>query len=361
MIESEVRKQKSVVRRCLLIAILLALSGLLSCASEIESGDVVYLAKDQQGSYQLFRLSPANRNPTGQPVTDLDASVLDFTINDHQEIAFSVADIDPSSDIWFISPEIDEPAKIVDCQEFECLNPRWSPTLDLFIYERRPIIDGEVDRNRPTLWWYDLPTQQSVQVFADENWIGQDVRFSADGQSISYVVPLIDEAQIYNITTGEVGGISSRTGTPIEWGLDDDIYFSALLVQGERSQIHILRSDTSNSELIDLSGHDVAVEDSSYSVSPSGDRLVFTRKPPRASTGSQIWVMNTDGSEAKALTNDLSIQHGAVSWSSDSQQLIFQKFDIGSGLSDSPTIWMMDVATGSETPLGIGTRPQWVP
>lgn len=287
--------------------------------------------------------------------------MLDFTLNEHQEIAFTVEDSDLSSDIWMMTPESDGPQKVVDCDTDACRNPRWSPTLALFVYERRPIIDGQVIEDSPTIWWFDLPTQQSVAVFSAENWIGQDVRFAADGQSISYVVPLIDEAQIFNITTGELTGISSRTGTPLEWGKNNDIYFSALLVSHERSTIHILRTNPENTELIDLSGPDAAVEDGGYSVSPTGEQLIFTRKPSRAPSGSQIWVMNIDGTDSHSLTDDLSIQHGAVVWSNDGQQIAYQKFNLDPGQTEQPSIWIMDIASGEETFLTNGTRPQWMP
>lgn len=287
--------------------------------------------------------------------------VLDFTLNDHQEIAFTVEDDDLSSDIWLITPESDGPQKVVDCQVDACRNPRWAPELALFVYERRPIIDGSVNEDSPALWWFDLPTQQSVAVFSAENWIGQDARFSADGQSLSYVVPIIDEAQVFNITTGEITGVSSRIGTPLEWGQNDDIYFSAILVRGERSVIHILKTNSQNTELVDLSSPDAVVEDGGYSVSPSGEQLIFTRKPPRASIGSQIWVINVDGSNARSLTDDLSTQHGAVSWSSDSRKLVYQKFDLNLDQTATPEIWIMDIESGEETYLGPGTRPKWMP
>lgn len=362
MIKPEAKTQQATTPWLLpLILSLTILFSLTSCATELQSGDILYLATDAHNHHQIFRLTPTRRNPTSQPVTQLDREVLDFAINAQQEIVLTAADSDPSSDIWFLGPNIEEPVKIINCIRFECRNPRWSPKLALFIYEKRPIIDGEVDQERPTLWWYDLPTQQSVQVFADDNWIGQDVRFSADGQAISYVVPLIDEVQIFNITTGEVNGISSRTRTPVEWGPDDTIYFSALLMRGGKSTTHILRSDTANSKLLDISGPNAAVDDSGYSISPSGEQLAFIRKPARASTGGQIWVMKPDGSDSRSLTDQLSIQHGAVSWSQDSQKLVYQKFDLNAGPAGSPTIWMLDVATGKETSLAKGTRPQWAP
>lgn len=331
------------------------------CTTPLESDDIVFLAKGENESYQLFSLSPTSQNPATHSITQMENDVLDFTLNDYQEIAFTVEDSDLSSDIWLLAPESDGPQKIVDCENTACSNPRWSPTLALFVYERRPIVDGRINEDSPTIWWFDLPTQQSVAVFSADNWIGKDVRFSTDGQSISYVVPLIDEAQIFNITTGDLTGISSRTGTPLEWGKNNDIYFSALLVRNHRSTIHILRTNPENTELIDLSGPDAAVEDGGYSVSPSGEQLIFTRKPPRAPTGSQIWVMDINGTNSRSLTNNLSIQHGSVSWSNDGQQITYQKFSLDPDQAVPPSIWLMDIASGEETFLGNGTRPQWMP
>jgi Tol biopolymer transport system component len=338
----------------------LIFSLLLGCSNALESGDIVYLAKGAHNRYQLFSLNPADRNPVGTPLTQLDTDILDFTINDYQEIAFTTADLDESSDIWLLVPNDEEPQKVVDCVEVACKNPRWSPKLALFIYEKRPIINGEVRQETPTLWWFDLPTGQSVAVFDSPDWIGQDARFSADGESITYVVPIIDEAQIFHIPTGEISGISSRTGTPLEWGLGDDIYFSALLVRNERAMIHILKTNRDGNELIDLSGTEAVVEDAGYLVSPSGEQLLFTRKPPRSSSGRQIWVMGINGEEPRSLTAEQAVQHGAVSWSNDGRQLLYQRFDL-TELNAKPAIWTIDIETEKTTFLTAGTRPQWVP
>ena len=152
------------------------------------------------------------------------------------------------------------------------------------------------------------------------------------------------------------GPFSTRIGTPAEWGPNGEIYFSALF----RSNIHIFKTNRAVTELDNLSGGAMEVEDAGYLPSPDGQRLVFTRKPQRVASGRQIMIMNADGSDQQSLTNALSIQHGAVSWSPDGEQLVYQTFDL-SAPNQPPTIWIMNVNGGESQQIVTGTRPQWVP
>ncbi|MEM8856795.1 MAG: hypothetical protein AAGD96_00655 [Chloroflexota bacterium] len=322
----------------------------------VSSNQILFLQANIDGVYQLNQVDPESNNQEVETIAVFDQNILDFAVSPSHQIVLTLEDEDQSHDIWGIVAGESDPVLLISCQDSACSKPRWAPQGDLFVFERRPIIEGRVIEDEPTLWWFDLNAGQAVPVFADDSWFGQETRFSPDGGAISYFVQQADEIQIYDLENHSVGTISTRIGSPAEWGTDGQLYFSALF----RSNIHIFKTNPTVTELDNLSGGAMAVEDAGYLPSPDGESLLFTRKPQRVASGRQIMIMNTDGSDQQSLTNELDIQHGAVSWSPDGQQLVFQKFNLSTP-NNPPTIWVMDVATGESREIIAGTRPQWVP
>lgn len=323
--------------------------------------DIVYLAVGDNGRYQLFTLDPDGRDPAPKQLTRQNQDILDFDISPGRFTAFTQTDDDVDTDIWLLWDTDPNPIPLAECgPTAACRTPRWSPTQNLFAYENVPIQEGEIVPLEAKLWWYDLEAFQSIPVFQDEDWLGQSARFSADGKVLAYLVPLIDEIQLFNLTTGEIGGISSRANVPVAWGAGEDLYFSALAVTHERTAIHIFRTDATGAEVVNLSGSELAVQDGGYALSPDGAQLAFTRKPPRGSVGRQIWLMDRDGGNQRSLTDDLSIQHGALSWNSAGTQLLYQRFELWSG-DARPEIWLIDVESGEQRFIVEGTRPQFAP
>lgn len=328
-----------------------------SCSKhKLDSGFILYLHTDTEGVYQLFQVDTESNDYGGTQITFFEQNILDFAISTDHQIALTLEAADGSHDIWTILNNGDGPRKLIECQESACGSPVWSPQGNLFIFERYPIKNGAVEQDEPALWWFDFNAQQAVPVFAGEEWYGQGVRFAADGGAISYFVPQKDEIQIYDLESQSIGTVSTRLGSPAEWGPEGQLYFSALF----QSNIHIFKTNSLVTELANLSGGEMAVEDAGYRPSPDGQKLVFTRKPQRVSSGKQIMLMETDGSNQQSLTNQLDIQHGAVSWSTDGRQLVYQKFNLAAP-HQPPTIWVMDVKTGESREIVTGTRPQWVP
>ncbi len=346
-----------------LLFILVGLLLFTSCkdADHFNTGDIVYLAEDGSDLYQLFSVNPADSNPTPKQLTQQSRSILDFHVNSQRFTAFTQEDDkDLSTDIWILWNNSEETIPLAVCGKGACNKPRWAPDQNLFAYEVRPIQNGELVAHKPQLFWYDLEAFQSIPIFQDENWIGQDPRFTADGKKMAYLVPNLDEIHIFDIPSGEIDTIPSRANLPVEWGTEDELYFSALRVNYDQTMVHILKTDKDGESLVDLTGAGIPVEDAGYQVSPNGKHLVFTRKAPRAGVGRQIWLMGTDGSDPRSLTDELSIQHGAVSWSPDGSKLLYQRFDLSKN-NAKPEIWVLDLETNIARFIVHGTRPQWSP
>lgn len=137
-----------------------------------------------------------------------------------------------------------------------------------------------------------------------------------------------------------------------------------LLATGRKLRHPPVAGDAESSELLDLSGEDALVEDSSGSFSPDGGRIAFRRKlltGAAATRGKQIWVMDAAGGGARQLTNDPDADFGTPAWSSDGRYLLTRRFSL-QGPTIVPTIWLIDVAKAEARQLvDSGDQPVWVP
>lgn len=106
------------------------------------------------------------------------------------------------------------------------------------------------------------------------------------------------------------------------------------------------------------------VEDASPSFSPDGRWLAFTRKfldPERWSPGRQVWLMNSERTEVKPLSDEPGATFSSLAWSPDSEHLAFMRKYL-SDLSQPSEIWRVDVITGEASIVVEGAfLPGWLP
>jgi dipeptidyl aminopeptidase/acylaminoacyl peptidase len=180
-----------------------------------------------------------------------------------------------------------------------------------------------------------------------------------------------EPAQLYALPSdlGIVGG----------WSPDDEFFafpdvvildetFEKNDVTGDEFPLfysHIFRLNLSTGLVSDLSGTDFGlVEDASPVYSPDGLWIAFTRKyleGERWSLGRQLWVMRSDGSEARQITQEPEYNHFALAWSPDSDALTFVRMD-QNNLTQPPEIWIFDFDQNELRLLeSKGYLPQWLP
>ncbi len=321
---------------------------------------VLYLAWTDDSYNQLLSVSPAGGTPI--PLTFPPDDVLDFSISpDGTAIAYSAFRQDGGSDLYLIDSQGQNRQQLLDCADGACSNPSWEPNGRRLIYERRNFsIEGGAP-GPPRLWWLDLNTNQTVAVFEDSQWLGSFARFSPDGQWISYISPDNQEILVYHLASGRSIRIPSSSGEPASWSNDSSsVLITEIDFSGEQYSIYIYHIDVETAEVIQMSGTDI-VTDGWPTWSPNGEWLAFNRKPPRAPTGKQLWMMRADGGDLTALTNELDLHHGPPAWSPDGRFLVYQQFAQAEPNAE-PEIWLVNVDTLEKQKLASpGIQPSWLP
>ncbi len=344
---------------------------LLSWRSSAAEGQLrfLYLTVDEAGRSQihLAALSDEGTLVHSRALTDASVAVWDFAPSrDGDKVIYSALGEMGMSDLWQVSLVSNQIQSFLPCPEAACSNGRLGPDGRLFAYTRRNLTTfTSAFFSPPRLWLLDTATGQSAAIFADSQRLSMEARWSADGQWLSFVSPEPQGLGVYNLNDGREALYTSALGEASEWSpLAPHFLTTTSWQQGETYVTHLLRGDAESSELLDVSGEEALVEDSSGRFSPDGGWIAFRRKlltGPQATRGKQIWVMDAAGGSARQLTNDSDADFGTPAWSPDGRYLLTRRFSL-QGPAIVPTIWLIDVASGeSRLLIEPGDQPVWVP
>lgn len=343
---------------------------------------IAYTVIDDNGREQVVtaavHLDPAG--VTAEPpvqVTDAPYGIWDFAVDAKTgQIAYARLYEDGTSDLWTLHPGADTPELLLTCPNAACNSMAFSPDSQLLAYSQRLASDfSSAVVSPPRLWLLELATSTPARVFADEQRLGFEPRWSPDGNWLGYLSPDLGGIGVYNVENGTTRFYRTSTGEAPVWHPDgDEIVLSEMHEISGTFQVHLFAIDVrvdpeANAQAGEaarqlLSVHDVPVEDNSPAWSPDGEWLAFRRKElagPRESLGKQLWVMRRDGSEARPLTTDPEYDHGAPSWSPDGRFLLYHRFPLR-GPDVTISVWIMDVVSGKAWEVAHpGQRPQWKP
>jgi Tol biopolymer transport system component len=276
--------------------------------------------------------------------------------------------LDGGSDLWLVNAREGNPRELLNCADSACGGAVWSPDGQRLVYERINPPSLDVTTGLPSLWWFELNTDETGPVFQDSRWPGFNPRWSPDGQWLSYVYPGSGKMELYNLADGRRNSIATQTGAPAVWSPSGE----ALLVAnvwdaGQRSLIHLFRFDLAAETLTDLSEiskvGEGPVMDSTAAWSPDGAWLAVVRRrltEAGATSGGRLWLMRPDGSAGRPLTEEADVIYSTPVWSPDGQYLLFHNYSLSEALITR--IYILDVATGELQQLvESGNRPVWLP
>lgn len=326
---------------------------------------VVYLGWDGQDQEQLFIVDvfPETGNSPPRPLTEEPLGVLDYAIEPAGDaIAYAARREEGGSDLWLIDHDGRNRRALLDCAGDGCLGAAWTPDGRRLVFERHPQPgDGAAEARPPRLWWLDPTTGETAPVFSDESWFGIRPRLSPDGRWLSYVEPLQEEVQTFNLESGQAFIVPSGTNETAAWGPDSDGFVvTAFEAEGTFTLVRTFHVSVASRQLTQISGSG-AVDDSNPDWSPDGRWVAVARTIARTPAGRQLVLLRPDGSDSRRLTDDVAVQHVRPGWSLDGRYLAYQRLAVDAP-GEGPAIWLIEVATGVQRPLaGPGVHPSWLP
>ncbi len=328
------------------------------------------------GDAALYTLDPLS----GEVVQLISSpfGILDFDINANGAVIYySAANSTGGSDIFVydrLSNNFEgDPRPLLACPNAFCRSPRISPDDSMLAYERNPL-PGSGESLFPQVWIRSLnQTPPSVDFLAGDpshptrlpDWSSEGVLSFYDVFATAFILldPISEELISIPNDTGELGSWSPDANafvapeiifTPAEdqQGLDNTIAPS-----------HLFRFDLATASYQDLS-ISLDIEDTYPVYSPNGQHIAFARKslnPALWTPGRQLWVMRPDGREARELSNAPYFNHSNFTWSPDSQQIAYLRFNQNNP-TDPPEIWLMNTDGINQIQMVIGGyAPQWIP
>jgi TolB protein len=321
---------------------------------------LLYLGWDERDRAQLYAASPDGTST--RVLTEAALEVLDYALSpDGQTVVYSSVRQNGGSDLWTVAHDGSERGHLLECPGARCSNATWTPEGRRIVYERRPLLAEGAPPGPPRLWWLDPLSGETTPLFSDDQLLGLGARFSPGGRWISYVVPLEEAIQIYDLETGQTMRIPNGAGEPAVWHPWQSVTLvTDIQYEGEAFSVHIFRVSLPSGELTNISDQ-TTTNDGAPAWSPDAEWIAFGRKVPRAPVGRQIWLMRPDGSDALRLTNDPQSHFGPPAWSPQGTELLFQRYDMADPAAE-PEIWRLDVAERRlQKVTGPGYQPSWLP
>jgi Tol biopolymer transport system component len=368
-----------------LLPLLILLLGLLPGCGWLSPAEpeILYLAPDETGRSQLFLTNIAGTEMTQlttavtTAVTTAEADVIDYALSpDGRQIAYTVRQRPQGDAIWLMDSNGRSPQPLLTCPDAQCSHPVWHPDSRRLLYERRELTGAMGTPGAPQLWWLDSRDGATLPLLEVADGPSGGASFSPDGQWVSFVVSPDEGIRLYNFVDGRYRRIASEMGTPAVWSQDGryllvrDHYLSYLRGVGAEEAIDsqatqaftlgvgLYLTHLEGTAVTSISG-EAGYDDSGPAWSPDGQWIAFTRKQPKVLTGRQLWLMASDGSNARPLTDEPMINYGPPQWSPDGRYLLTQRYELDSQ-SDMAGIWLFDRQTNTlHEVVPAGFYPSW--
>ncbi len=312
-------------------------------------------------------LAGAEGSQTPQRLTTEQFGVRDFAISpDGTRMVYSAKRVaDGEMDLWLINADGSGREALLRCDEQVCQAPSWSADGSRVAFERRALVTGAVGKTPgpSRIWVVDVASKQAMPLLDDQQRLGFLPRFAPLGDQLAFYDSTRSAVMVFDVATGQETQLPSVFGDSGAWSPDgNQLVYSELVPVEESRYNQLLRADLARSVITPVLTLSMT-NDASAAWAPQGDRIAFGRqvRGGPGGFGAQVWVMNADGSNARALTVDAGFNYGALSWSADGQWLAALQWNLTEP-NAIPEIWLIDTQTGNRRRfVGDAWQPLWFP
>jgi ABC-type nickel/cobalt efflux system permease component RcnA/Tol biopolymer transport system component len=324
----------------------------------LEASQVIYLSEDEDGHKQLVVSNM--KGETARVLTDAPRGVNNYALSpDRTQVIYVHQAADLGVSLWLARVDGSEAVEAVTCNPADCSQPVWSPDGNKVVYERLDYGSEGGGLGLPTLWWLDVENGETQPVFQETQLPGVNPRWSPDGNWLSYSTP-DGSIRLYNLATGENRILDNFLGAAAVWSPDSSsVLLRDVLTQEQGFVTHLFRYDLESDALTDLND-DPNQENNLAAWSPDGEWLAVVRRDLSVSMGDQVWLLRTDGSQARQLTEAPNVLHGGLDWSLDGGYILFDGYMLDIFPLEA-RVQVLDVESGEVMDLGVkGYSPRWV-
>jgi len=293
---------------------------------------------------------------------------------DGQQFVYAALRDDSGADLKSLNRNGGDPVMLLACPSDRCTAPIFSRDGLRLAFERHPLNRLE----QSVVEVLDLKTGEHSALDPDPTHLSQAPAFARDGR-LAYLNLFEQVIVVQDFATNTRQRIPDTSGEMGAWSPDGQyLVFPEITSEppptpGEGTPAPTLQIDTAFSHLKrvavgtgqneNLSGTG-AVEDAAAVYSPAGEWIVFGRKDivqDKWTPGRQMWLMQADGTNARALTSDPLFNNSNFVWSPDGKTLLYVRFDVTDAASTTE-IWSMSANGTSATKLVTGGYlPVWLP
>lgn len=275
---------------------------------------------------------------TGGRVIGLEA------LPDGSRLVAVVANDHGGSDLLLMNWDGSDPVTLVECGADLCSQPAASPDGRWLAYNRAAANAPD----RPVPWLLKLVDGDTYALELDPLILAEVFSWSPDSSRLAFYDPAAGGIRVRMMNSGQELVLETNIAQAGSWSPDGQ----SLTVNVEEAingfismKVYIHDFQTGQSRILLGEADDDASDYSLPAWSPDGAWLAYGALRLARSPAKQIWIIRPDGSDARAVTDDLGRAHAGYHWSPDGSRLVFQRFALGSSGS-TPELVVWNMATG---------------
>lgn len=332
-----------------------------SWAFSVREPRVAYMISDSDQS----RIWSTDLNNTfAQPLTDENTKVLSFEVASNGNfIIFTSLNENGGIDLWRVSREGGDAAKLLDCGLDRCTTPVISPDTKFIAYSREAAgPTPDLPFGSPRIWLLNLESGSDGPLYEDQQILGYSPSWSPDSQKLASFDGLADFINLIDFQTGDQFLFPTSTGGPVTWSPDSTKFLYTSFEQAENGGRTLVKmADLSINESNTFIGQKDAYDYSYYSLawSPREDRAVLSMRASKEQLTQILWVFNPNLLDGIVVAGDPEYTYNSPQWDPWGSALLFQQFKLKGQYKPEISLWQE--GSSESNVLVEGILPQWLP
>ena len=332
-----------------------------SWAFSVREPRVAYMISD---SDQSRIWSTDLNNTSAQPLTDENTKVLSFEVASNGNfIIFTSLNENGGIDLWRVSREGGDAAKLLDCGLDRCTTPVISPDTKFIAYSREAAgPTPDLPFGSPRIWLLNLESGSDGPLYEDQQILGYSPSWSPDSQKLASFDGLADFINLIDFQTGDQFLFPTSTGGPVTWSPDSTKFLYTSFEQAENGGRTLVKmADLSINESNTFIGQKDAYDYSYYSLawSPREYRAVLSMRASKEQLTQILWVFNPNLLDGIVVAGDPEYTYNSPQWDPWGSALLFQQFKLKGQYK--PEIGLWQEGSSESVALVEGILPQWLP